>query len=86
MELAIYDYIIASSAILILSFFFSEIARRTNVPSVLMLIILGIVLKFGLDAVGLTLPASTQVILKFLFKQTKRLRFIPSKHQKFGKI
>ncbi|MEO0776465.1 MAG: cation:proton antiporter [Bacteroidota bacterium] len=66
MELAIYDYIIASSAILILSFFFSEIARRTNVPSVLMLIILGIVLKFGLDAVGLTLPASTQVILKFL--------------------
>ncbi len=66
MELAIYDYIIASSAILILSFFFGEIARRTNVPSVLMLIVLGILLKFGLDAVGLTLPASTQDILKFL--------------------
>lgn len=47
-----YNVIIAASVIIILSFFFGEIARKTNVPSVLMLIVLGIALKFGLDAVG----------------------------------
>ncbi len=47
-----YNLIIAASVILILSFFFGELSRKTNIPSVLMLIILGIVLKFGLDAVG----------------------------------
>lgn len=44
-----YNLIIGSSVILILSFFFGELARKTNIPSVLMLIILGIVLKLGLD-------------------------------------
>lgn len=47
-----YNLIIAASLILILSFFFGELSRKTNIPSVLMLIVLGIVLKFGLDAVG----------------------------------
>ena len=46
-----YNLIIAASTIIILSFFFSEIAQRTNVPSVLMLIVLGIVLKLGLDTI-----------------------------------
>ncbi len=50
--LSSYNIIIAASTILIFSFFFGELARRTNIPSVLMLIVLGIVLKFGLDAVG----------------------------------
>ena len=50
--LSSYNLIIAASVILILSFSFGEIARKTNIPSVLMLIVLGIVLKFGLDAVG----------------------------------
>lgn len=45
-----YNLIIEASVILILSFIFGEISRKTNVPSVLMLIILGIVLKFVLDA------------------------------------
>ncbi|MEL6865220.1 MAG: cation:proton antiporter [Bacteroidota bacterium] len=49
-----YNLIIEASAILILSFFFSEIARKTNIPSVLMLIILGIVLNYVLKAVGNT--------------------------------
>ena len=47
-----YNLIIEASVILILSFFFGELSRKTNIPSVLMLIVLGILLKFGLDAVG----------------------------------
>ncbi len=47
-----YNLIIASSVILILSFFFGELAKKTNIPSVLMLILLGILLKFGIDAAG----------------------------------
>lgn len=47
-----YNLIIASSVILILSFLFSELSRITNIPSVLMLIALGILLKFGLDYYG----------------------------------
>ena len=47
-----YNLIIEASVIIILSFFFGEVARKTNIPSVLMLIVLGIILKFALDAVG----------------------------------
>jgi len=50
--LSSYNIIIASSIILILSFSFGEISKKTNIPSVLMLIVLGIVLKFGIDAAG----------------------------------
>lgn len=45
-----YNLIIEASVILILSFFFGEVSRKTNVPSVLMLILLGIGLNFALDA------------------------------------
>ncbi len=47
-----YNIIIEASTIIILSFFFGELANKTNIPSVLMLIVLGIGLKFGLDALG----------------------------------
>lgn len=47
-----YNLIIEASAILILSFFFGEIAKKTNIPSVLMLIVLGILIKIGLEASG----------------------------------
>ncbi len=50
--LSSYNLIIVSSLILILSFFFGEVSKRTNIPSVLMLIILGIVMKAGMDAMG----------------------------------
>lgn len=50
-----YNLIIAASTIIICSFFFSELASKTNIPSVLMLIVLGIGLKFGMDA--LDIPA-----------------------------
>ena len=46
-----YNLIIASSLILIISFFFGELAKKTNIPSVLMLIVLGMVLKIGLDSI-----------------------------------
>ena len=49
-ELSAYTLIIGASLILILSFFFGEAARKTSIPSVLMLIVLGILLQFVLDA------------------------------------
>lgn len=48
-----YDLIIAASVIIIISFIFGEIAKRTNIPSVLMLIFLGVGLQYGLDLFGL---------------------------------
>lgn len=48
-----YPLIIGASLIIIASFLFSEIAKRTNVPSVLLLIILGTLIKLGLDAADL---------------------------------
>ena len=49
-----YNVIIEASAIIILSFLFGEVSRKTNIPSVLMLIILGIVLKFRFNAFGVS--------------------------------
>ena len=50
--LSSYNLIIDASIIIILSFLFGEISRKTNIPSVLMLIVLGILLKFALDAMN----------------------------------
>ena len=50
--LSSYNLIIETSVIIILSFFFGELSRKTNIPSVLMLIVLGVVLKLGIDAMG----------------------------------
>jgi cell volume regulation protein A len=47
-----YNLIIEASVIIILSFFFGELSRKTNIPSVLMLIVLGIILKIILDQTG----------------------------------
>ena len=44
-----YNVIIEASIIVILSFWFNGLAKKTNVPSVLMLILLGILIKIGLD-------------------------------------
>lgn len=48
-----YPLLIGSSLVLILSFFFGELSKRTSVPSVLMLIILGVLINLGLEAGGL---------------------------------
>lgn len=50
-----YNLIIAASVIIILSFFFGEVSRKTNIPSVLMLIVLGIGLSFALEALEIDL-------------------------------
>jgi NhaP-type Na+/H+ or K+/H+ antiporter len=44
-----YNLIIEGSIILIISFFFNELSKKTSVPSVLMLIVLGILIKVVLD-------------------------------------
>lgn len=49
-----YSLIIIATVVLIISFFFGEISKRTSIPSVLMLIVLGVVLKLGMDSMGLT--------------------------------
>ena len=43
-----YLFIIAASSVIILSFLFNIIAKRTNIPSVLMLILLGVIIQLTL--------------------------------------
>ena len=47
-----YTLIIGISLVIIISFFFGEVSKKTNIPSVLMLIILGIILKLVLNKMG----------------------------------
>lgn len=47
-----YILIIAASVVLIISFFFGELSKRTSIPAVLMLIVLGVFLKMGMDYLG----------------------------------
>lgn len=42
----LYTLIIGASSVIILSFFFGEMARKTNIPSVLMLIVLGLIIQY----------------------------------------
>jgi len=48
-----YALIIEGAIVLIFSFLFGEISKRTNVPSVLMLIVTGVLIKLGLTALGI---------------------------------
>ncbi len=48
-----YSLIIIASTVLIISFLFGEISKRTSVPSVLLLIVLGVFLKLGMDSMGI---------------------------------
>ena len=51
-----YNLIIEASIILILSFWFNGLSRKTNIPSVLMLIVLGIILQYVAKAFVDQLP------------------------------
>ncbi len=53
MEFDSYSFIIAASLVVIASFFFNIFSSRTNVPSVLLLITLGIILKLIAEWVGI---------------------------------
>lgn len=46
--LSSFDLIIAAAVIIILSFWFNGISKKTNIPSVLMLIVLGVILQYVL--------------------------------------
>ena len=48
-----YQIIIGASLIIILSYIINIISNKTNIPSVLMLILLGILIKLGLDFTGI---------------------------------
>lgn len=47
-----YIAIIAISVVIIISYFFNIISQKTNIPSVLMLIVLGIIIKQGIKLLG----------------------------------
>ena len=47
-----YWFIIAASVVVIISYFFNLVSRRTNFPSVLLLLILGMLIKSGLILAG----------------------------------
>ncbi|MBD99780.1 MAG: sodium:proton exchanger [Verrucomicrobia bacterium] len=51
-EISPYVAIIGLSVIILISYFFNVLSRKTNVPSVLMLIVLGILLKQGMNFMG----------------------------------
>lgn len=51
-----YFFIIAGSVVLLLSFFFNKLSAKTSIPSVLMLIGLGVGLQYGLKAMGIVKP------------------------------
>ena len=61
-----YLLIMAIAGIIILSFFFNILAKRTNIPSVLMLIGLGMGLKAILDAYGLSEDLEFDSLLEIL--------------------
>ena len=44
-----YLFIIAVSVIIILSYFFNILSKKTNVPSVLLLILTGVLIKLGMS-------------------------------------
>lgn len=62
-----YVQIIIASSIIVLSYLFGKFAEKTNVPAVLLLIVLGILMKIGLDAMHVNVePKMLQGGLKVL--------------------
>jgi len=51
-----YVLIIGASVIIVLSYFFNLLSEKTSIPSVLMLILTGILIKLGFDKMHLLLP------------------------------
>ena len=59
-----YIVVIATSVIIILSYFFNVLSKKTNIPSVILLIAAGMGINYGLDFVGLG-DVSENVIEKY---------------------
>ncbi len=62
MEFNVYWVLIAASVIVILSYFFNALARKTNVPSVLMLIVTGFGISFFVEFDGETLRPTLETL------------------------
>ena len=60
-----YWFILAGSLIVIVSYFFNLISRKTNFPSVLMLLMLGMLMKAGLNLLGI-MPFNLDSILELI--------------------
>ncbi|MEC8634285.1 MAG: cation:proton antiporter, partial [Bacteroidota bacterium] len=61
-----YGLVIGGSLVIILSYFANLLAKRTNIPSVLVLIGMGIALREGLNAIGLTSIPFESLVLELL--------------------
>jgi len=61
-----YGLVIGASLVVVFSYFFNIIAKKTNIPSVLLLIILGILIKQGLHYVGVERIPYLPLILELL--------------------
>jgi Kef-type K+ transport system membrane component KefB len=61
-----YVLIIAASSIIIFSFFFNIFSKKTNIPSVLMLIILGVLVKIGAEYANVEIKANMLNVLQVL--------------------
>jgi len=53
-----YILIIIASSIIVFSHLFGKFAEKTNIPAVLLLIVMGILMKLGLDSLHISLPES----------------------------
>ena len=65
-DVSAYGLVIGGSAVIILSYFANLLAKRTNVPSVLVLIAMGIAIRQGLRAVGLNHIPFEGLVLELL--------------------
>lgn len=61
-----YGLVIGGSLVIILSYFANLLAKRTNIPSVLVLIGMGILIRQGLNAIGLTSIPFESLVLELL--------------------
>ena len=61
-----YGLVIGGSLVIILSYFANLLAKRTNIPSVLVLIGMGIMIRQGLNAMGLTAIPFESLVLELL--------------------
>ena len=65
-DISAYGLVIGGSLVIILSYFANLLAKRTNIPSVLVLIGMGIAIRQGLNAMGLTSIPFEGLVLELL--------------------
>ena len=66
LDINAYGLVIGGSLVIILSYFANLLAKRTNIPSVLVLIGMGIGIRQGLNAMGLTSIPHESLVLELL--------------------